>query len=67
MPKKCKSNESFGSSGERSRNTWATCPEAGDNRPKGLLIPHMIPLGIESIKVFGHFRMGPRPISLLVG
>ncbi len=33
-------------SGERSRNTWATCPEAGDNNSKELLIPHVSRCGI---------------------
>ena len=27
-------------SGGRVRNTWIICPSAGDNSPKGLLIPH---------------------------
>ena len=35
-------------SGERSRNTWATCPEAGDNNSKELLIPHVNCLGIKA-------------------
>ena len=29
-------------SGERVSNTWATCPEVGDNPSKGGLIPHDI-------------------------
>ena len=32
--------ESFMVSGKRVRNAWVTCPEAGDNVPKGTLIPH---------------------------
>ncbi len=40
----CKSNGGnyFGNdhSGERVSNTLVTCPEAGDNSSKGLLIPH---------------------------
>ena len=43
--KTCKSNEKrtfgFVDSGERVRNTWATCPWVGDNLPKGGLIPQM--------------------------
>ena len=41
VDKTCKSNEILSkacfakSSGERVSNTWATCPEAGDNQPKG--------------------------------
>ena len=29
-------------SGRRVRNTWVTCPEVGNNCPKGQLIPHVI-------------------------
>ena len=31
-------------SGERVSNTWATCPLAGDNIPKGVLIPNELHL-----------------------
>ena len=45
VPNTCKSNGecNFGctSSGERVSNTLVTCPEAGDNSSKGLLIPHV--------------------------
>ena len=50
-------------SGERSRNTWATCPRAGDNNPKGLLIPHVDDVGIDVVLKIYHSGMGPRPIS----
>ena len=30
-------------SGERVSNAWETCPSVGDNRPNGLLIPHVSP------------------------
>ena len=46
VPNTCKSNgaDFFESelSGERVSNTWMICPEAGDNSPKGLLIPHKL-------------------------
>ena len=29
-------------SGERVSNTYVTCPNVGDNSPKGELIPHMV-------------------------
>ena len=32
-----------GESGERVRNTWVTYLLAGDNPPKGELIPHILP------------------------
>ncbi len=55
-------------SGERSRNTWATCPEAGDNKPKGLLIPHVDRLGIEDYpKDFGSLQDGPAAYQLVGG
>src|ERR1700709_597932 len=55
------------SSGERVSNTWATCPQLRDNTWKQVLIPDN---NFSShggwFKVF-RLRMGPRPISLLVG
>ncbi len=44
MPKKCKSSGEVAIplSGERSRNTLATCPEDRDNVPKGTLIPDVL-------------------------
>ena len=42
----CKSNgrQGFGlvASGGRVSNTYVTCPEVGNNSPKGGLIPHMV-------------------------
>ena len=32
----------FTPSGERVSNALVTCPEAGDNSSKGLLIPHVV-------------------------
>ncbi len=32
----------IGLSGERVSNALVTCPEAGDNSSKGLLIPHVV-------------------------
>jgi len=29
-------------SGERLSNAWVTCPEVGNNCPKGWLIPHVV-------------------------
>ena len=46
MPYACKSNGPFAfgrkDSGERVSNTYVTCPNVGDNSPKGELIPHMV-------------------------
>ena len=55
------------SSGKRVSNTWATCPEDGDNSGKLLLIPDML-VAAHAVtrKGFGHFGIGPRLISLLV-
>ena len=55
-------------SGERVSNTWGICPRAGDNIPKGMLIPHKltIPMGIErkaGDRKAWHSRMTPRSIS----
>ncbi len=36
-------------SGERVSNALVTCPEAGDNRSKGLLIPRNLRLVRESV------------------
>ncbi len=50
------------------RNTWATCPEVGNNSPKGELIPNVI-VGWHRLAIKAgdrktwRFRMGPRPIS----
>jgi hypothetical protein len=47
VDKTCKSNGTYPVaiqgkfSGERVRNTWATCREVGDSSPKGELIPHV--------------------------
>ncbi len=52
MDEACKSNGiqsvaiRFGESGVRVRNTWVTCPEDGDNLPKGGLIPNVVVPGI---------------------
>ena len=46
MPNACKSNERIEElalqevSGGRVSNTWVTCPSAGDNIRKRVLIPH---------------------------
>ena len=48
VPNTCKSNEKvlfFGKeleSGERVSNALVTCPKERDNKPKGLLIPHVV-------------------------
>ena len=48
VPNTCKSNEkllvlvSVVSSGERVSNALVTYPKVGDNRSKGLLIPHVV-------------------------
>ena len=46
VPNTCKSNAEFyfdrTLSGERVSNALVTCPEAGDNSSKGLLIPHEV-------------------------
>jgi hypothetical protein len=51
-------------SGERVSNALVTCPEAGDNSSKGLLIPHVV-LEIRTSGTKGviHFGRGLRPIS----
>ena len=67
MPKKCKSNGGFGPSGERSRNTWATCPRAGDNNPKGLLIPHVKVDGIINFSKPCALWDGPAAYQLVGG
>ena len=54
----------FTPSGERVSNALVTCPEAGDNSSKGLLIPHVVVLvrGCTTKGVI-HFGRGLRPIS----
>ena len=46
VPYACKSygRQGFGpdASGGRVSNTYVTCPNVGDNSPKGELIPHMV-------------------------
>jgi hypothetical protein len=46
VPNTCKSNGVVVAirqlSGERVSNALVTCPEEGDNSPKGLLIPHVV-------------------------
>ena len=66
----CKSNEEPYSSdvgipsGERVSNALVTCPEAGDNSSKGLLIPHVISwIRCLLIKGVSRFGRGLRPIS----
>ena len=51
-------------SGERVSNALVTYPKVWDNRPKGLLIPHVVK-SIESLlsKAVMRFGMGLRPIS----
>ena len=34
-------------SGERVSNTWVICPEVGNNRSKGQLIPHVVQRKLE--------------------
>ena len=51
-------------SGERASNELVTCPEEGDNSPKGLLIPHelyLVRVGIEKAET--RFGRGLLPIS----
>ena len=66
VPNTCKSNEDVAihSSGERVSNALVTCPGAGDNSSKGLLIPDVI-TEIRSSVIKGeiHFERGLRPIS----
>ena len=54
-------------SGERSRNTWATCPEVGDNNPKGLLIPHVNFSGIMKCSKPCALQDGPAAYQLVGG
>jgi len=67
VPKKCKSNGGFGPSGERSRNTWAICPGAGDNSPKGLLIPHADLGGIPLVQRLRSLQDEPAAYQLVGG
>ena len=66
VPNTCKSNGGLAIvlSGERVSNAWVTCPEAGDNSSKGLLIPHVVAKvrGFASKGVI-RFGRGLRPIS----
>ncbi len=66
VPNTCKSNGELAIvlSGERVSNALVTCPEAGDNSSKGLLIPHEI-REIRSFWMKGVIRFGRglRPIS----
>jgi hypothetical protein len=55
------------SSGERVSNTWATYPQLWDNSGKPGLIPDTTSFGIVGGEKLLRLRMGPRPISLLVG
>jgi hypothetical protein len=54
-------------SGGRVSNAWVTYPEEGDNLGKPRLIPHVDASFGVCLKGFARFRMGPRPISWLVG
>jgi hypothetical protein len=54
-------------SGGRVSNAWVTYPEEGDNLGKPRLIPHVDTSYGVCLKGFARFRMGPRPISWLVG
>ena len=84
MVEACKSSESFDlkfletarlmgmdswmTSGKRVRNAWVTCPRAGDNTSKGVLIPHKPKASMEAAGKAGdrkawHLRMDLRPIS----
>ena len=58
-------DQGFGlkSSGGRVSNTYVTCPEVGNNQPKGWLIPHVIVAWKRQIKVARRFWRGVRPIS----
>ena len=62
----CKSNgeQAIVLSGERVRNALVTCPEAGDNSSKGLLIPHVVQ-EVRGSCTEGAIRFGRdlRPIS----
>ncbi len=42
-------------SGERVRNAWVICLQVGDNSPKGVLIPNVIPW-----RMSGKSKMGSR-------
>ena len=55
------------SSGERVSNTWATCPQLWDNSKKIGLIPDTTADRMVWWWKDYRLRMGPRPISLLVG
>ena len=58
------------SSGARVSNTWVIFPRAGDNIPKGVLIPHKTTTSREVEVKAGdrktlHLRMSPRPIMVV--
>ncbi len=55
------------SSGERVSNTWVICPGLWDKPGKLGLIPDMTSHRMVWGGKLLRFRMGPRPISLLVG
>ena len=40
--------EDLMTSGKRVSNAWVTCPRAGDNPPKGGLIPHKPTVSMET-------------------
>jgi hypothetical protein len=68
VPNTCKSNGGIVFvrylSGERVSNALVTCPEEGDNSPKGLLIPHVVPvIRCPVTKGVIHFGRDLRPIS----
>ena len=58
----------FRVSGDLVSTSWVTCPEVGDNLSKERLIPHVVAGALAfATKAAMRFRMGPAPISLLVG
>ena len=50
-------------SGARVSNTYVTCPDVGDNQPKGWLIPHVDTPWKGMSKVAIRVGRGVRPIS----
>ena len=54
-------------SGKRVSNTWATCPLAGDNTEKSVLIPHVIVGGIFGEKSRDAREGGPAAYQLVGG
>ena len=67
----CKSNDDAQLagriSGERVSNTWVICPALWDKPGKLGLIPDMSSCRMAGVGKVYWCRMGPRPISLLVG